>query len=262
MTFGELKPLLTALVLPPTSPLLLILLGLALAWPRGASRARLRRGLGLALLGGVLLWLLSCHAVAVWLGRQALPQVTALPVAATATLREEKIQAVVVLGGGLLPQAREYGQAQPNSFTAARLRYGLHLARASGLPLAFAGGVGWGATGLPQLATEAEVAERFVREAGLSIRWLDARSRDTAENAARLAELMHPQGVRRIALVTDAWHLPRSRQAFERAGFEVLPAPMGFLEPESGPLLEWLPSASGLSGSRRVLREWLGLRLS
>ena len=40
---------------------------------------------------------------------------------------------------------------------------------------------------------------------GLRIRWLDDRSRDTAENAQRMAELLLPQGVRRIALVTDAW---------------------------------------------------------
>lgn len=256
MTLGELKPLLTTLVLPPAGPLLLALLGLGLAWRRR------RAGLWLALAGVLLLWLLSCQAVAVWLGRHALPQVDALAPAPAAQLREAQVQAIVVLGGGLLPQAREYGEPQPSAFTAARLRYGMHLSRSSGLPMAFAGGVGWGAAGREQPTTEAQAAARFVQEAGLSLRWLEERSRDTAENAQRLAELLQPQGIRRIALVTDAWHQPRSILHFERAGFVVLPAPMAYLERRQSPWLDWLPSAEGLADSRRVLREWLGLRLS
>lgn len=256
MTLGELKPLLSTLVLPPAGPLLLALLGLALTWRRR------RIGLALALAGVALLWLLSCQAVAVWLSRQALPQVEALAPAPAAQLRQAQVEAIVVLGGGLLPQAREYGQPQPNAFTAARLRYGMHLARSAGLPLAFAGGVGWGAAGLKSQPTEGQAAARFIQEGGLSLRWLDEQSRDTAENAQRLAELLQPQGVRRIALVTHAWHLPRSIVHFERAGFVVLPAPMGYIEARESPWLQWLPSGDGLADSRRILREWLGLRLS
>lgn len=262
MILGELKPLLTALVLPPSSPLLLALLGLALAWPRQRPHRAARVGAALALLGVLLLWLLSCHAVAVWLGRHALPQVSALPPQPAALLRAERIQAVVVLGGGVFAQAPEYGQAQLSHHSAARLRYGLRLARAAGLPLAFAGGVGWGATGLAGQEPEAEVARRHALEAGQAIAWLDEHSRDTSENAQRLAELMRPQGVLRIVLVTDAWHLPRSIRAFEKAGFEVLPAPTGFIAPEASAWLQWLPSARGLTDSRHVLREWLGLRLA
>lgn len=262
MNLGELKPLLTALILPPSSPLLLVLLGLALAWPCQRPRKAARLGAVLSLAGVALLWLLSCHAVAVWLSRQALPQVAALPPQAAATLKEHEAQAIVVLGGGVFPQAPEYGEAQLGHHSAARLRYGMHLARVSGLPLAFAGGVGWGASGLTGQLAEAEVARRVAEEAGLRIRWLDQRSRDTAENAQRMADLLLPQGVRRIALVTDAWHLPRSIRAFEKVGLQVLPAPTGFIGPESSPLLEWMPSARGLSDSRQILREWLGLRVA
>jgi hypothetical protein len=41
----------------------------------------------------------------------------------------------------------------------------------------------------------------------------------------------------------------------------VLPAPMGFVLPSERPLLEWLPSAHGLTASRHVLREWLALQV-
>ncbi|MGH8858755.1 MAG: YdcF family protein, partial [Polaromonas sp.] len=63
MEFAELKPLLTSLVLPPLAPLLLALLGVLLAFKKR------RGGLALAALSLVLLWLLSCHGVAVWLAR-------------------------------------------------------------------------------------------------------------------------------------------------------------------------------------------------
>jgi len=93
---------------------------------------------------------------------------------------------------------------------------------------------------------------------GLEPRWIDAGSRDTHENALRTRDLLAAQGIRRIALVTHAWHMPRSVREFERAGFTVVPAPTGFAAPEARPLLEWLPSADGLALSRLVLREAAG----
>ena len=245
---GELKPVLTALVLPPAGPLLLALLGLLLA-----ARRRLRAGLALATLAVIGLWFLSCHAVTLWLAHALLPQVE--------PVRPEQLaraQAIVVLGGGVQAQAPEYGVAQPSPSTLGRLRYGATLARRSGKPLAFGGGVGWSSsgTGIPP---EAQAAERTLQEFGVRLRWSDPRSRDTAESARELRKLLAADGVSRIALVTDAWHMPRSVLEFGRAGFEVVPAPTGFPAPQNRALVEWLPSAAGLSLSRQVLREALGL---
>lgn len=248
---GELKPLLTALALPPAGPLLAALLGLWLARRRRAA------GLGLAALAIVLALALSTHGVGRFLARTLLP-----PVAAAQPAQVRTTQAIVVLGGGVLPHAPEYGAAQPAAETLERLRYGAWLARRTGLPVGFAGGVGWASAGT---ATEAEgtVAQRVLQEDwGVAARWVDTQSRDTAENASRMAALLAPQGVRHIALVTDAWHMPRAAAAFRRAGFEVLPAPTGFAGPRSRPLLEWLPSSPGLVLCRAVLREWLALRVA
>lgn len=245
MQLAELKPVLAALVLPPAGLLLLALLGLL--W------ARLQRAAGLALAGLSILALLvlSCHGVAVLLAQNLLPQV---PPARPEQLQQ--VQAIVILGGGVLPQAPEYGMAQPGDRTLGRVRYGAWLARRTGKPIAFAGGVGWAGAGT---ATEAEVARRVLQEEyGLEPRWLEGRSRDTRENAQRSAELLRPDGVQRIALVTDATHMPRALRHFQAAGFEVLPAPTDFLLPRDRPLMEWLPTARGLSLSTQVLREWLG----
>ena len=251
---GFIKPLLTNVALPPAAPLLLAFIGLLLA------RRRKRTGLGLAALSLAALWLLACHGTAVWLTRHALPQFQATT---ADELKTRQVQAIVVLGGGLLLGASEYGGfPQPAAYTAARLRYGVWLARQSSLPVAFSGGVGWAADGM-QPVSEADVAKQVaLQDYGFRLRWLESTSRDTWENAHLMAPLLLKDGVQRIALVTDAWHMPRSVAAFEQAGLSVTPAPMGFTLPIESQLLQWLPSAQGLLISRQVLRECLGLAVA
>lgn len=250
MQFGDIKALASPLVLPPAGPLLVAMLALIVL---GLTRRGRRLALGLGLAGAGALWLLSCHVVGIRLATTLLPLPEPVAVSALAGT-----QAVVVLGGGVLAEAPEYGEAQPSSPTLARLRYGIRLARTHGLPLAFAGGLGWGGRGT---ASEAQAVALSAREDfGFVPRWLDDQSRDTRENAEKMAALMHPQGVRRIALVSDAWHLPRAALEFRRAGFEVVPAPTRLPLPQARTALEWLPSTEGLTLSRQVLREWLALR--
>lgn len=251
MTPGELKPFLAALLLPPAGPLLLALLGLVLATRR--------RGVGLlvAATGIVIALALSTNGTAMFLAQYLLP-----PLAPAAPEDVRKTQAVVVLGGGVLPAAPEYGAVQPNANTLARLRYGVRLVRQSGLPLAFAGGVGWASTGM-RTESEGAVARRVLeQEYGVKPAWVDDRSRDTGENARHMASLLLPQGVRRITLVTDAWHMPRATAEFRRAGFEVFPAPTRFPGPYTRPLLEWLPSATGVLLCRELLREWVARQVA
>jgi len=254
---AELKPILTTLVMPPASPLLLAGLG----WLMLLQRRRI--GHVLIVFSLASLWLLSCNAVAIGLARHLLPESPPLPPAsAVAALQARQTQAIVVLGSGILPRAPEYGTAQPTADAVARLRYGAWLARASKLPLAFAGGIGWAIQG-EDVPSEGEVSRRYlVGDYQLPLRWVDDQSRDTGENARHMYTVLSKDGVRRIALVTSSWHMPRAVLAFETAGFEVLPAPTGFMVAQQRTLLEWLPSQHGLLGSQRVLREWLGMMIA
>ena len=242
---GELKPILTALVLPPAAPQLLALLGALLAW------RRLRAGIALVLVAVAAGWLLSCSAVAVALAERLLPQVAPI---SEPDLRSA--QAIVVLGGGMLDRAPEYATAQPNASTLRRLRYGARLARQSGKPLAFTGGVGWASAG-SSMAPEAQAATEVLADFGVQARWIEGRSRDTRENAAEMHRMLSAAGVRRIALVTEAWHMPRAAREFRQAGFDVLPAPTGFAAGQTNAVLSWIPSADGLTTSRHVVREAL-----
>ena len=249
MELGNLKPILSSLVMPLALLPLLGLLGLVLI----ASRKRSGWVLSAAAFGG--LWLLSCQGTAVWLASAALPH---YPPITALQLKDLKVQAIVVLGGGMYPQAPEYGLAQPGPATLARLRYGIWLSKQTGLPVAFTGGTGW-AAGTGGQATEAEVASRVaLEEFGLTLRWLENQSRDTSENARFIAPMLKREGVTRIALVTDALHMPRAMTEFEPTGLEVTPATMGYALPTKSSVLQWLPSVDGLAGSTRLIHEVLG----
>lgn len=249
MNLGTLKPLLTALVMPPMSLLLMAFVGLLVL------RKHRRTGIALTAVALALLWVLSTQVTAVWLARNLLVQ---YPPTSAAQLKANGVQAIVVLGGGIYPEAPEYGQAQPAPSTAARLRYGVWLGRQSGLPLAFTSGIGHAARHA-QTIPEAEVAARVAsQDYGVTLRWLESQSRDTSENARMLAPILQRDGIKHVALVTDAWHMPRTVIAFERVGLTVTPAPTGYVL-RQGLIFEWFPSTWGLVSSQQVLREWLGI---
>jgi uncharacterized SAM-binding protein YcdF (DUF218 family) len=254
MEFGLLKPVLTALILPPTSLLLLAAAGLGLMLhPRVKNK---RPGIWMVVAGLSIVWALSCSGFAVALSKLMLRQYE--PVTSE-TLIKQQVQAVLVLGAGVTPVQVEYGEAQAQTPSRERLRYGAQLSVKYQLPMAFSGGIGWAADPASSLP-EGDVASRIAsREYGVPIRWVESSSRDTRQNALRSMELLSQEGISRIALVTHAWHMPRAERAFAQAGFQVTPAPMGYIDSNQRFVLNWLPSIDGLRNSSLVLREWLGL---
>jgi uncharacterized SAM-binding protein YcdF (DUF218 family) len=251
------KPALGALLLPPVPFLVMVLVGAVLT----ARRALL--GWALVLLACAGIWLSTTTAVAHHLQRSLLKPPPVLQPAQVAALRRAPQTAIVVLGGGRTPLAQEYGTSQLHPRSIERLRYGVFLARQTGLPMAFSGGVGWGGR---EGASEAAIAGRTAEtELGFKIRWQEAESRDTRQNAARTVSLLREQGVQHIVLVTHDYHMPRASRAFRQAvaaagvPMQLTPAPMG-VGPD-GPLRagDWLPSLSGAEETRIVLHEWLGL---
>jgi len=251
----SLKPFLTALVLPTASGLLLLFALLFGAWRYPSQR---RWPIACAATVTLLMWLLSCQAVAIWLSLHLLPQVS--PVNADDVNRAQ-VQAIVVLGGGVENEAVEYGGPTLSPDAMSRLLYGVHLSRSTQLPLAYTGGIGW--AGVSGQTSEAEVANIALTRLGLpALRWQENQSRDTRENALLTAAILKGEHITHIALVTHAWHMPRSVRQFEAAGLQVTPAPMGFVRSDLSLWLQWLPSGKGLRDSGWVIREWLGLLLT
>jgi uncharacterized SAM-binding protein YcdF (DUF218 family) len=237
-----LKKILAALILPPTGPLLMATAGLWL------SRHRPRLGQFLIALGLGTLLLLSTPWIANELQRS-------LQDALPATLEDlSSADAIVILGGGNYHAAPEYGADTVGAVSLERLRYGARLAHQTGLPVAVTGGSPGG--GIPEAEAMREVLATDFR---IASRWVETSSRDTAENAARLAPILRQAGVSRIVLVTHAWHMRRARAEFEKQGMVVVPGPTRFATESPNAGYRWLPVASALHRSQIALHEWLGI---
>lgn len=253
LDYSTFKSLLLVALMPPTPMLLLAAWG---GW-------RLKRGrrfggwmLGLALVG---LWLSTTEAAGELLSR-AVGLPPPLDPGRVQALRAGDHGAVLVLGGGVHYHLPEYDGGAPNPITAERLAYGVWLARRTGWPLGFTGGVGW--TAGTQTLSEADVVSRVAAEDyRLPLRWAEGRARDTRENATRTLPMLAADGVRQVLLVTHDAHMRRALRAFgadaARLGIKVLPAPVGLQDDGLSSLSDWCPSVQGYARVRYVVYEHL-----
>jgi uncharacterized SAM-binding protein YcdF (DUF218 family) len=255
------KPVIAALMLPPVPFLLMVLVG--------ARMVPWRRGLGwfTVLMALAAIWLSGCAAVGDWLMRDVLKPPLPLDARARAALRLEVVRtgtvSIVALGGGMEANAPEYGAPSLSPASLVRLRYAIWLGRELGAPVGFSGGVGHAQDDGP---AEASIAARIaVREYNRPLRWAEGESRDTRENAAYTVAALKAEGVRRIVLVTHAWHMPRALRAFEEAAgaagadLKIVAAPIAWAPGVDSEMLRWLPSAEGHALVRQTLREMIGL---
>ncbi|WP_339530236.1 YdcF family protein [Pseudomonas mucidolens] len=235
------------LLLPPG----ILLLLLAVAWWFRRSRPRLAAVCFALGLGGM--WLMSLPVVVQW-GAKALE--TEPPLAPDEwTSLAQRADAIVVLGSGRERGDPAWGADQPTGIGLERQRYAARLAKASGLPLLTSGGLHYGTP-----PSEAELMAVSLRDDfGVNVRWKEERSRTTWENAQLSAQILLPEGIKRVVVVTQAWHMPRAVWSFEKAGFAVVPAPVGFLGADNArPLGGWMPEFKSVWQSGQLLNEAVG----
>ena len=239
-----LKKILAALILPPAGPILLALCGL---WLSRSCRSRRWQHAGAALATLSLLGLLLLSLPVV--GNALMAPLENQPAITPAQL--QRAEAIVILGAGSYYAAPEYGGDTVSHYTLERLRYGARLARESRLPLLVTGGAPFGGR------AEAEsMREALENDFGVKVRWVEASSRDTAENASLSAAMLKAAGVTRVALVSHGWHLPRAIPLFATQGLEVTAAPTAFSTGSPSLIENLLPG--GMNRSRHALKEYLG----
>lgn len=154
------------------------------------------------------------------------------------------VQAIAVLGG-----------------RTARVHYAAALHRETGLPLMLTGK----GTGDTEFAAESQKMEQILQvRYGLRPEWVETGSFDTLENALYSWCVLAPAGVRKVALITDAVHMPRARALFESAGFEVVPAPAPDAPKWQHVLTldSFVPSSDGIGAVRAPAKEWAGRLLA
>lgn len=168
-------------------------------------------------------------------------------------------EAIVVLGMANVVRD-DLGVPVPRGGLLERLRYAASVHRRTGLPLLVTGG-----NRRPGKPAEADVMARSLgNDFHVGVRFVENRSRNTAENAAYSAALLAPAGITRIVLVTHASHMIRAVGAFEDQGLTVVPAPIRrrFV---SLSFTAFLPRVNALARSVAATREhlgrvWYGLR--
>lgn len=231
-------------VLPPTGPLLCVMLGLVL------TRRHRRFALALAWLGVGSLLAFSLPVISSWLvetvgGGKPLD-----------LIRPVSAQVIVILGGGVRPNAADYGGDTLGQLTLERTRYGAFLAKCTGLPVLVTGGV------VSKGTPEAELMRNALQQEYVTpVRWIEAQSRNTHENARYSATMLKVDGISNVLLVTHAFDVRRARMEFESAGLKVTPAPTGAgqLTAEPVEVGDFLPSARALQGSYYACYELLAL---
>jgi uncharacterized SAM-binding protein YcdF (DUF218 family) len=230
---------LTSLAMPPTSLLLLAVLSLMLIkrWPT---------------ISRMVLWLSISSLLLLSLPVVSRGLVALLDAPQLDVKSAKSAQAIVILGGGLIRATPEYGDTL-SSASLARTRYGAKLAKEFKLPILVTGGQVFG--GQP----EAEVmASTLANEFGVPARWIEKRSRNTAENTQYSAELLRADKVRKVILVTDDTHMRRALAHCEAAGLICYSAPVSISSHDSDSWIQQLPNAGAMQTSELALHEFLG----
>jgi uncharacterized SAM-binding protein YcdF (DUF218 family) len=234
--FTYIKSILRSFILPPAGLVILALAGLIL------TRRHRRLGNTLIAVSLIALWLSSLPIVSQWLESLAErypPLDLARPVHA---------QAIVILAGGGVRFAPEYGGPAAAFDTLERLNYGAYVAHRTSLPVLVSGS--------PQEAEAMRVT--LARDFGITVRWVENRSGDTFENARFSERLLHADHVSRIILVTSSMHEWRAAQEFTSAGLQVTPAPVGDLGPREWDLRSFVPGMGALLRSHEAVYELIG----
>jgi len=238
-----------AFLLPPLSLLLVLALGLFLLY----RRRKYAKPLLLAAFG--LLWLASTPYFAEG-ALHLLEARTAALGSQHLNKQPQAADAIVILGGGTYFHAPEYaGQDTVNEQTLLRLRYGARLQRETGKPILVTGGKPLG----NQLSEAQQMRASLEQDFRVPVRWIEDMSDNTFENARYSFQTLQKAGIKKIYLVTHAWHMPRSADVFRRAGFEVVEAPTAFTTRYRVDLLAFLPRAKSLRDSEIFVHEVIGL---
>lgn len=166
--------------------------------------------------------------------------------------------AIVVLGGdvGIPVPPRAESQMHGN-----RLLHGFRLFKAGKAPLILL----TGGNVFAQEGLEAEVVYGKAILANWGIPedaiMVETKSRNTHQNAIHSLETLKGQGIDKILLVTNAFHMPRAAAVFRHVGFDVIPSSssLSVTDYRRPKLLDWWPSLSNLGKAQAVLREKLGL---
>jgi len=148
--------------------------------------------------------------------------------------------AIVVLGGGLT-LGTNGKDIVVNNYTRLRLEKTLEIEKKYDLPIVLSG-------------VEAPYMQAWLNERGIEAKLLEKRSMNTCENSRFSSLLLQKKGgAPTVLLITDEYHMPRTRRLFALNGIETVPV----IAPMPTQLTKWRPSEQNYDHSRRANYEML-----
>jgi len=238
-----LKKIFTLSLLPPGIFIILLLLGVLF----------LKKRLKLFMVSlAVLLYLFSIEPTKDLL---LLPLENAYRPPAVDTIKA--YDAYVVLGGGVYDNAPDIdGKGIPGEDALARIVCAFRLFQLSKKPIIFSGGNIGGRT------AESEIAKRLFLSLGVGGSYIlpESRSIDTFENARYVKALAEQHRITKIVLITNAYHMKRSKMLFDKHFKEVLPFPVGYKTSQTKyDVFSFLPNANNTAVISIAIKEYLGI---
>ncbi len=187
--FGLTK-LITVVILPPFNVLILWLLSLLFSVLHYKKLSRL-----CALLGLTILYIFS------------LPYTShkiedSLVIEDKLSLADyQQAQAIVLLGGGLRDSKELYDKLTVSAIPLERVRYAAYLQKQTQLPLLITGSS-------PKGISEAQImANELNTFFSVPTTWVEGKARTTKENALFSREILEKEGIKRVIVVTNQWHM-------------------------------------------------------
>ena len=178
-----------------------------------------------------------------------------------------RVDAIVVLGGGLTPAYRGFSEHPDLNDSADRMWMAARLYKSGVAPHVVVSGGGFFDD--PNTSSEAEGMRQVLLDLGVpdGAIVMEARSRTTLENANEVLTVLQrlpavqaaPNRVQQVVLVTSAFHMARATALFRNAGLTVFSAPTDFrVTPEKKPFWQCLPKPEALDRSTLSIKEYLG----
>ena len=167
-------------------------------------------------------------------------------------------QAIVVLASAVYPASPPLPTPRLGSDTFERCLYVAWLHK-NWRPLPVLASGGTSATSTPPYAL---VMREALRLEGVpdSMIWTEEQSHSTYQNALYSAQILKKQGIHKIVLVTDAYHMLRAEKSFRKQGLEVVPAACGYRAYGSRAYAhELLPNWEPIAWNEDSLHECVGL---
>lgn len=246
----DLKYAIQLWVMPPGINILIAFIGLILL------KNKPKVGKFLVVFSLISLWLLSTPII-------AKPLISYLenqyPIIIPTTLKsvDKKNVAIVVLSAGNNLATKEFANPTTTDPTLIRLHYAAYLHQLTKIPILVSGSNREN----PSFNKAKEMADTLRQSFGSYAKWQEPIAINTAEEGFFVTEILKKSGVKKIYLVTHAYHMPRSVFSFRHRGLEVIPAPTGFVPMTTTltHLSSYLPSIDALDTSETAIHEYLGM---